>query len=222
MEDPIIEPVEQTTDPIIEEPQVEEPKPMEYKEPEIEDTYDKAKSDKEFEDFKKEIENRYPVKGEVKLDDVDTKNPAAIKDFFAEMQRRSRDDITNENARQKALDDYKAQQENKHWETAYKAYPKLRDDKDTDSFVHIVQKGADCSPLQAANFVNKFVSQVYNAGFNAARSHTQQVPSKPLGTQQKAAPVRINEKALYEKAAGSDDDLAEAVAALQKAGVGGL
>ena len=48
------------------------------------------------------------------------------------------------------------------------------------------------------------------------------MPIKPLVKQGQSNPVRLNEKALYEKAQGSVDDVAEAVAALQKAGIGGL
>lgn len=221
-DEPIIEPDNTGDQPLIETEQDQEPKPMEYKEPEVEDTYNKEKDDADLDAFMKTLDERYPIKGKASVRDIDKKDPNAINKFFDDVQENTRNDLVNEQARERALNDFKEQQSNKHWDAVYKAYPNLKEDKDTANVVRIFQKGAGCSPLQAANFVNKLVTQVYNQGFNAARSVKKQVPSTPLGNQQQAKPVRINEKRMAEKLAGDDDDIAEAIAAAQKAGIGGL
>ena len=214
---------DQPQEPLIEEPQVEEPKPLEYKDPEVEDTYNKSDDEQARDKFMKDLEEKYPIKGNASLQDVDTKDPQAVKKFFDDMQNNTRIDLENKEARKKAIEEFDARQENKHWEAAYKAYPKLRQDDETRRIVDIVAKGAGCSPLASANFVNKLITQVYNQGFNAARSHTQTVPSKPLGSQQQSAPVKLNKKAMNERLNyGNDDDIAEVVAAASKAGIGGL
>ena len=219
-DEPIIEP--QADEPIIEQEQSDEPKPLEYNEPEVEDTYNKEQDNADLEAFMKTLDEKYPIKGRVEVKDIDKKDPNAINKFFNDVQDNARTDIENKSLREQALNDFKAQQESKHWASAYKAYPNLREDKDTRDVVNIFAKGAGCSPLKAANFVNKFVTQVYNQGFNAARSITKQVPSRPLGNQQQATPVRVNQKAMAEKLAGDEDDIAAAVAAAQKLGIGGL
>lgn len=221
-DEPIIEPDNQADQPLVEQEQEQEPQPMEYKEPDVEDTYNKEKDDADLDAFMKTLDEKYPIKGRVEVKDIDKKDPNAISKFFNDVQDNARSDIENKSAREQALNNFKAQQETKHWEAAYKAYPNLKQDKDTQNVVRVFAKGAGCSPLQAANFVNKLVTQVYNQGFNAARSVTKQVPSKPLGNQQQAKPVRINQKAMADKLAGDEDDIAEAIAAAQMAGIGGL
>lgn len=214
---------QQPQEPLIEEPKVDEPQPMEYKDPEVEDTFNKDEDAAARAKFIKDLEEQYPIKGNASLNDVNTKDPSAVKKFFDDMQNNTRMDMENKAAREQAIRDYDSRTDARHWEAAYKAYPRLRDDTETRKFVEVFAKGAGCSPLQSANYVNKLITQVYNQGFNAARQHTQTIPSKPLGSQQQAAPVRINQKAMNERLAyGSDDDIAEAIAAAAKAGIGGL
>lgn len=224
-DEPIIEPADNAGEqPLIEEEQqqVQEPQPLEYKDPEVEDTYNKVEDDRERAKFLKELEEQYPIKGNAKLEDVNTKDPSAVKKFFEDMQNNTRTDAANENSRNQAIRDYDHQQQDKYWSPVYKAYPQYRGDDNVKRIIGAIAKDAGCSPLASANFVTKWAVEMYNKGFNAARQHTQQIPSKPVGNQSKATPIKINEKALYDKVSGSEDDVAEAVAALQKAGVGGL
>ena len=141
------------------------------------------------------------------------------------MQNNIRSDINNEHKREELKRQYEAQQENARWAAVDKAYPDLRKNKPVYDMIRTFHEGASSkgmTPLQSAKLVNKIVYEAYNQGFRAARQHTEQVPSRPLGKQGKAQPVRLNEKAIRERASGDLDDVTAVVDALQKAGVGGL
>lgn len=222
-EELIIVPEAQEETPIIEEEKVEEPQPLEYKEPDVQDTYSKEDNERAKADFIKELEERYPIKGKASIDNIDRKDPNAFKQYLNDIQDNTRNDLVNEAARKKALEEYNSVQNDKHWETVYKAYPNIRSNEDVFDFIKAYQKGKDVSPLAAANSFNKLMTKIYNEGFNAAKSVTRQVPSKQVGNQAKAAPIKINQKAMNDRLSfGTDDDIAEAIAAAQKAGIGGL
>ncbi len=224
MEDELIQPAE-GQEPIIEEPQVQEPQELQYNEPEVEDTYNPAEEQKKAADFDKWLNEQYPIKGNADLSSYDKKDPASAKKYLEDMQNNIRNDFANEQKRGELKRQYQAQQDNARWAAVDKAYPTLRSNKPVYDVIRTFHEGASSkgmTPLQSAKLVNKMVYEAYNQGFRAARQHTEQVPSKPLGKQGKSQPIRLNEKALKERASGDLDDVTAVVDALQKAGVGGL
>ena len=223
MEDELIQPAEGQE--LVEEPQVQEPQELQYNEPEVEDTYNPVEEQRKQADFDKWLNEQYPIKGNADLSAYDKKDPASAKKYLEDMQNNIRSDINNEHKREELKRQYEAQQENARWAAVDKAYPTLRQNKPVYEMIRTFHEGASSkgmTPLQSAKLVNKIVFEAYNQGFRAARQHTEQVPSRPLGKQGKAQPVRLNEKAIRERASGDLDDVTAVVDALQKAGVGGL
>lgn len=224
MEDELIQPAE-GQEPIIEEPQVQEPQELQYNEPEVEDTYNPVEEQKKTADFDKWLNEQYPIKGNADLSAYDKKDPASAKKYLEDMQNNIRSDLVNEQKREELKRQYQQQQESARWSAVDKAYPELRKNKPVYELIRTFHDGGaskGLTPLQSTKMINKMVYEAYNQGFCAARQHTEQVPSRPLGKQGKAQPVRLNEKAIKERASGDIDDVTAVVDALQKAGVGGL
>lgn len=221
----LILPDAQASEQLIEEQKVEEPKPLEYNEPDIKDSYNEVDEAQKKADFDKWLDEQYPIKGNASLDNYDKKDPSAAKKYLNDMQDNIRNDMLNQTKREELAREYSQKQDERKWAAVYEAYPDLKKNKDINDMTRMFFDGANKSkltPLQSTKLFNKLIFEAYNNGFNAARQHTTQVPSKPVGNQGQSKPIRINEKVMNEKAAGSVDDVAEVVAALQKAGVGGL
>lgn len=225
MDDELIQTSADAQENIIQEEQTQEPQPLEYKEPDVKDTYNEVDEAQKKADFDKWLDEQYPIKGNASLEQYDKKDPSSAKRYLDDMQNNIRNDMANQTKRDELVREYKQQQDDRKWAAVYEAYPELKKNKDVHEMTRMFFDGAsknNLTPLQATKLFNKLIIESYNNGFKAARQHTETMPSKPLGKQGQSNPVRLNEKALYEKAQGSVDDVAEAVAALQKAGIGGL
>lgn len=173
--------------------------------------------------FDKWLDEKYPIKGKLSLDDVDKKDPAKLAQFFEDMQDRTQSDLRNEQARDAA----RAQFEVQVFEPVYQVFPKLRQDPTTDGLVRMLYRGASAdnpntSPVQVAAAFSNFVRGVYQAAYRSGQANVQQIPSAPVGQQGRAASKMLNNDVVEKMAGGGIEDVASLVAALQGKGVGGL
>lgn len=173
--------------------------------------------------FEKQLDERFPVKGNLDINKIDKKDPNALAQFLTDMQTATRDDLRNEQLREQA----RSQFEQQIFEPVYTAFPKLRQDKTTDELVRTLYRGVaadnpNVSPVQVAAAFSNFVRNLYNAAVRSAQANMQNIPSKPAGNQSRATSKVLNNDVVEKMASGGIDDVAKLVQGLQGNGVGGL
>ena len=88
--------------------------------------------------FEQYLDEKFPIKGKLDINQIDKKDPEAFAKFMNDMQEASRNDIVNQQRREQA----KAEFEREIFEPVYQVYPKLKQDPVTDGLVRMLYKGA--------------------------------------------------------------------------------
>lgn len=191
--------------------------------PQVDDPYAGGGVREARNQFERYLEEKFPIKGKLDINQIDKKDPEAFAKFMNEMQESSRNDIRNQQLREQAQAEFDQQ----IFEPVYRAYPKLRQDPVTDGLVRMLYKGAasdnpNISPVQVASAFSNFTRQVYNAAVRSAQANVQRIPVAPAGSQGRAATKILNNEVVEKYAGGGTDDVAQLIAGLQGKGVGGL
>ena len=74
MDDELIQTSADAQENIIQEEQTQEPQPLEYKEPDVKDTYNEVDEAQKKADFDKWLDEQYPIKGNASLEEYDKKD----------------------------------------------------------------------------------------------------------------------------------------------------
>lgn len=173
--------------------------------------------------FEKQLDERFPVKGNLDINKIDKKDPNALAQFLTDMQTATREDLRNEQLREQA----RVQFEQQIFEPVYQTFPKLRQDPTTDQLVRALYRGVSAdnpnvSPVQVAAAFSNFVRNLYNAAVRSAQANQASIPSKPAGNQSRATSKTLNTNVVEKLAGGDIEDVAKLIQGLQGNGVGGL
>lgn len=207
-----------------EQPQAQpQQQPQQEEAPQINDPYEGGGVREARAQFDKYLDEKFPIKGKLDINQIDKKDPEAFAKFMNEMQEASRNDIINQQRREQAEAEFNQQ----IFEPVYKVYPKLRQDPTTDGLVRMIYRGAaaenpNISPVQVVQAFSNYTRQLYNAAVRSAQANVQRIPVAPAGQQGRAATKILNNEVVEKYASGGTDDVAQLIAGLQGKGVGGL